>query len=84
MSRIRSENLREREPFQSPRGEQFWSRTYGRLVWTFPNWELDLSAKWAELEKAGYALFARLHEPVPDKVALKDRPGLWNWDLKML
>ena len=84
VSRIRSDNLREREPFQSPKGEQFWSRTYGQLVWSFPNWELDLSEKWTELEKAGYAVLARLHEPVPDKVALKERQGLWNWDLKML
>ncbi len=84
VSRIRSEALREREPVQSPKGEQFWSRTYGQLVWTFPNWGIDLSEKWVELEKAGYALLARLHEPVPDKVALKERQGLWNWDLKML
>lgn len=84
VSRIRSENLREREPFQSPKGEQFWSRTYGGLVWTFPNWEIDLSEKWTELEKAGYTLLTRLHEPVPDKVSIKERQGLWNWDLKML
>lgn len=84
VSRIRSENLREREPFQSPKGEQFWSRTYGGLVWTFPNWEIDLSEKWTELEKAGYTVLARLHEPVPEKVSLKERQGLWNWDLKML
>lgn len=84
VSRIRSDNLREREPFQSPKGEQFWSRTYGGLVWTFPNWGIDLSGKWAELEKAGYAVLARLHEPVPEKVSIKERQGLWNWDLKML
>lgn len=84
VSRIRSDNLREREPFQSPKGEQFWSRTYGGLVWTFPNWGIDLSGKWAELEKAGYAILARLHEPVPEKVSIKERQGLWNWDLKML
>jgi putative protease len=84
VSRIRSESLKERDPFQSPKGEQFWSRTYGNLVWTFPNWELDLSGKWTELEKAGYAMFARLHEPMPDRVAVKERQGLWNWDLKML
>jgi putative protease len=84
VSRIRSETLKEREPFQSPKGEQFWSRTYGNLVWTFPNWELDLSQKWTELEKAGYALLARLHEQMPDRVMVKERQGLWNWDLKML
>ncbi len=84
VSRIRSENLREREPFQSPKGEQFWSRTYGQLVWTFPNWPLDLSEKWSELERAGYTVLARLHEPVPEKVTLKERQGLWNWDLTML
>ena len=47
----------------------------------------DLAAakrKWAELEKSGYALLARMHEPVPDKIELKERQGLWNWDLKML
>jgi putative protease len=84
VSRIRSESLKERDPFQSPKGEQFWSRTYGSLIWTFPTWELDLSEKWAELEKAGYALLTRLHEPLPDKVVIKERQGLWNWDLKML
>lgn len=84
VSRIRSEKLREREPFQSPRGEQFWSRTYGQLVWTFPNWEIDLSEKWQELERAGYSVFARLHEPLPERLDLKSRQGLWNWDLKML
>ncbi len=84
VSRIMSENLRERDPFQSPKGEQFWTRKYGNLVWTFPNWNLDLSDKWIELERAGYACFARLHEPVPDKVTIKERQGLWNWDLKML
>ena len=30
VSRIVSGNLREREPFQSPKGEQFWSRKIGR------------------------------------------------------
>lgn len=84
VSRIRSESLREREALQSPKGEQFWSRTHGGLVWTFPNWELDLSAKWSELDRAGYALFTRLHEPVPDKLAMKERQGLWNWDIAML
>lgn len=84
VSRIRSEKLREREPFQSPKGEEFWSRSHGGLVWTFPNWELDLSEKWMELEKAGYALLTRLHEPVPEKIRLKERQGLWNWDLAML
>ncbi|NCD25674.1 MAG: U32 family peptidase [Deltaproteobacteria bacterium] len=84
VARIRSEHLRERDPFQSPKGEQFWSRTYGQLVWTFPNWALDLSEKWAELERAGYAVLARLHEPVPEKVTIKERQGLWNWELQML
>lgn len=84
VSRIRSEKIREREPVHSPKGEEFWSRTYGQLVWTFPGWEMDLSEKWAELEHAGYALLTRLHEPVPEKVRLKTRQGLWNWDLKML
>lgn len=84
VARIRSEKLREREPLRSPKGEEFWSRTYGQLVWTFPGWELDLSQKWAELEQADYAVLTRVHEPVPEKVRLKTRQGLWNWDLKMI
>lgn len=84
VSRIRSDKLREREPLQSPKGEEFWSRTFGNLVWTFPNWELDLSEKWAELSKAGYSVLTRLHEPVPERITVKDRKGLWNWDISML
>jgi putative protease len=49
--------------------------------WVFPNWKLDLSPKRAALKRAGYRLFVRLTEPVPKAVKLKNRPGLWNWDL---
>jgi hypothetical protein len=36
------------------------------------------------LRRAGYVLFAHLMEPVPKTVHLKDRPGLWNWEGKLL
>ena len=84
VSRIFSPELREREMMQSPKGETMWSRQYGQLFWTFPGWALDLSSQWELLDQAGYAMIARLHEPVPHKVVLKDRPGLWNWDLRLL
>ncbi len=28
-------------------------------------------------------MFVHLAEPVPSKVKMKKRPGLWNWNLKL-
>ena len=67
------------KPFASPRGEQAWTARYGPDYWTFPNWKLDLQARKRALQKAGYALFVNIFEPVPKKVKLKKRPGIWNW-----
>jgi len=67
------------KPFASPRGEQAWTAHYGPDYWTFPNWKLDLEVHKRALQKAGYALFVNLFEPVPKKVKLKKRPGIWNW-----
>jgi len=67
------------KPFASPRGEQAWTARYGPDYWTFPNWKLDLQVHKRALQKAGYALFVNLFEPVPKKVKLKKRPGIWNW-----
>jgi putative protease len=67
------------KPLFSPRDEAAWVATHGENHWLFPNWELDLSAHQTQLRKAGYRTFAYLHEPLPQRVRLKKRPGLWNW-----
>ena len=81
VSRIISKNIREKELFASPRGEQAWGRSYGPDFWVYPNWKLDISKKKDELKRAGYRLFVHLHEPLPKGIKLKERPGMWNWDL---
>jgi putative protease len=71
-------------PFRSPKGEEAWTTRYGSLYWVFPNWRLELRDQMENLRRAGYVLFAHLMEPVPKTVQLKDRPGLWNWEGKLL
>lgn len=81
VSRTLSEALTPNVGFVSPKGEAGWAVAYGPNVWVYPNWVVDLRPKKSELEAAGYRLFVHLREPMPKNVALKDRPGLWNWDL---
>ncbi len=83
VSRIISKNIREKEFFTSPRGEQAWVSNYGSDFWVYPNWKLDISKKKDELKRAGYRLFIHLVEPLPKGVKLKERPGMWNWDLEL-
>jgi putative protease len=83
ISRILSSNFKADTEFTSPKGEHGWVKKYGSDFWVYPNWELDISSKKDELKKAGYLLFVNLIEPVPAKVKMKKRPGLWNWDLKL-
>jgi putative protease len=84
VSRIKAAHLKPAEPFSSPKGETAWTLRYDDLFWTFPNWFLDIREKKQELANAGYQLFVHLREQVPKTVEVKDRPGLWNWDLKLL
>ncbi len=70
--------------FASPRGEEGWASRYKSDYWIYPNWALDITAKKDELQKAGYTMFVHLEEPVPKKVKLKKRPGLWNWDTGLI
>jgi putative protease len=70
-------------PFRSPKGEEAWTARYGSQYWVFPNWRLDLRDQRENLRRAGFSLFVHLVEPVPQAVALKDRPGLWNWNIGM-
>jgi putative protease len=69
------------EPFKSPKGEITWVNHYDFNDWVFANWRLDLNEKRKWLERIGYSLFIDLNEPIPLKVNLKKRPGVWNWDL---
>jgi putative protease len=83
VSRTKAQALEINEPFTSPRGEAAWLAQHGSGYWLYPNWKLDLLAHQNELQKAGYSLFVHLNEPLPKKVKLKRRPGLWNWDLSL-
>ncbi|MGD9015861.1 MAG: peptidase U32 family protein [Desulfobacterales bacterium] len=84
LSRVVSSAIDVDTPFSSPRGEQAWVSRYGGTYWTFPNWRLDLTDKRRDLERAGFRLFLHLDEPVPPKVQLKRRPGIWNWEHGLL
>ncbi|MCJ7772861.1 MAG: U32 family peptidase, partial [Desulfobacterales bacterium] len=67
--------------FNSPKGEQAWVNKYGPDFWVYPNWKLDIRNKKKELIKAGYCMFVNIIEQLPPSVKLKERPGLWNWDI---
>jgi putative protease len=81
VSRIIADDLKTDHLFNSPKGEQAWVRQYGSDFWVFPNWQVDLTPKTDVLKKAGYTMLVHLSEPLPKKVKLKQRPGLWNWEI---
>ncbi len=83
ISRILSPKFKTDTDFTSPKGEHGWVKKYGPDFWIYPNWNLDISSKKDELKKAGYLMFVHLVEPVPAKVKMKKRAGLWNWNLKL-
>ncbi len=76
--------IRDNSAFQSPKGEQFWTHTYGQNTWLYPAWPMDLSEKRHELEQAGYAFFATLEEHTPKNLPTSNRPGLFNWEGTLL
>jgi len=84
VSRILCKDFKTEIIFSSPKGEDAWVKKQGSDFWIYPNWKLDIKSKKDELQKAGYSLFAYLHEPLPANVKLKKRPGLWNWNLDLL
>jgi U32 family peptidase len=84
VSRIISPELTPGQLFQSPKGEGAWISKSNNTYHVFPNWPLDLTDQQKELEQAGYALFVSLQENIPRGVKMKSRPGLWNWNLKLL
>jgi len=81
VSRVLDKDLKPSVPFISPRGEQAFARQHGGNFWVFPNWQVDLTKKKEMLMKAGYQLFAHLKESLPPDVVLKERAGVWNWDV---
>ncbi len=83
VSRIVSDWIALDEPFASPRGEQGWVSQNGSDYWVFPNWAMDLTHLKGKLEKAGYRLFIHLKEPLPKKVKMKKRSGIWNWKVEL-
>jgi putative protease len=84
ISRIVSDDILLDTPFESPMREQGWVSRRDGNFWVYPGWRLDLTSKIGDLQRAGYALFAIMEEPVPKGMTLKQRPGLWNWDHNLL
>jgi len=84
ISRTFSDDLKTREPFTSPKQETAWAITHDKNYYLFPNWEINLSEYKNILSQAGYSLFIYIHEPIPPKIKLKKRAGLWNWKHKLL
>ena len=84
ISRIISKDLKTDQAFTSPMGETAWISKYNNNYLVFPNWYLDLTSKKEILTKAGFSLFVNIHETIPRGIKIKDRPGLWNWNLKLL
>jgi len=84
ISRIISNDLKTNQAFTSPMGETGWITKHNNYYFVFPNWYLDLTSKKELLKKAGFSLFVNIHETIPSGVKIKNRPGLWNWNLTLL
>lgn len=84
ISRIISSDLKLNQSFTSPMGETSWASKHNNNYYIFPNWLLDLTSQKATLETCGYSLFMQMHENIPNSIKLKNRPGLWNWNIKLL
>jgi len=84
ISRIISNDLKMNQAFTSPMGETGWITKHNNNYFVFPNWHLDLTSKKELLKKAGFSLFVNIHETIPSGVKIKNRPGLWNWNLTLL
>lgn len=78
LSRHDTMYLKSNMPFESPKGEQFWTRKYGQNLWIYPAWPMDLSAHKAELEHAGYSFFVKLEEYCPAEQERKSSEFNWN------
>ncbi|AAS97782.1 peptidase U32 family protein [Nitratidesulfovibrio vulgaris] len=84
IARHQLEGVKPGEPFSSPKGEVFWARRYGQNTWIYPGWPLDISARRAELDAAGYAFGVRIDEYPPKNLPEARRASTFNWDLPLL
>jgi len=84
VSRIISKDLKTNQAFTSPKGETAWISKHNKNYFIFPNWYLDITSKKETLQTAGFSLFITIHETIPRGIKIKNRPGLWNWNLKLL
>lgn len=84
ISRTVSEEIELNQLFHSKKKESAWVSKKGGDYWVFPNWIVDLTLHRPVLEESGYRLFLEIDETLPKGISLKKRPGLWNWDLKLL
>ncbi len=75
---------KQNEALYSPRKELFWTRTYGRNLWIYSDRPLDLAAKRAELEAAGYGFFVHMPESPPPNLPESGRTSIFNWDGDLL
>lgn len=84
VSKIVSQDLELNQLFFSPKGEGAWIEKFFGYYAVFPQWCLDLREKRKELQDAGYTMFTHMEQKLPKGIQLKNRPGLWNWNLKLL
>ncbi len=84
ISRIISDDIKTDMFFSSPMRENCWVSKKDGNYWVFPGWQLDLSEKKEEMQRAGYNTFIHINESIPKKIIMKKRQGLWNWNLNLL
>ncbi|WP_300163564.1 U32 family peptidase [Solidesulfovibrio sp.] len=84
LSRVLSGEVKTCLPVVSPKEEGLWAVKYDRTYWLYANWEMDLHKHRDALEKAGYAVFADLREPLPKDVARRERTSHFNWEVGLL
>lgn len=84
VSKIAPEKIRPHQLFFSPKEEGAWISKINGLYAVYPQWRLDIREKKKELIQAGYTMFVYMDRTLPGGVTMKKRPGLWNWDLRLL
>ncbi|MDL2267602.1 U32 family peptidase [Desulfovibrio sp. OttesenSCG-928-G15] len=84
IARYKPASIKSQEPFQSPKGEQFWVRRYGANFWYYPAWPLNLGQYRAKLEASGYTSFVHMDEHPPQTLTQAERPGDFNWKVDVL
>jgi putative protease len=84
ISRHRPPHVHAQEGFLSPKGEEFWLRRYGRNTWIYPSWPLNLAARRADLERAGYTMFIHMDEHPPKTRIQGERESEFNWKAGVL